>query len=173
MANGREKKKLTSKQARRSSLLISTIISIGCIILVSTSNFGFSSSEHIIKNYLIICMIIFLTILCYFAFYFFVFKGDEIELEEDNRKIEDEIKQSLSEEDFTEVYYTPKNWGREIEMVEQIFKEEDIKFFAKLMENNNNIIIAKDKHNEEVFKTEIANFVYFKHIFKLRKKVMP
>ena len=164
MANKRNKKKLNSKQANRISLVISTLyfiyILVNGIILKPTG-------EIAVCYWFVGCIVG--TIFIYFAFYFFVFKGEEREREERTKKIEIVTAQYLSYTDFKQVYFLVKEYGSHIDMMRQILQKEGCKFYAKLTKNKNIYLIVKDKHNEEVYSVEIENYVYFNSHFKFEE----
>ncbi len=162
MANERNKKELSSKQANRISLVISTIyfiyVFLNGIISKPTGN-------QAVYYWMIGCVVG--TIFIYGVFYFFIFKGEEKAKEERTKEIEIVTSQYLSYTDFKQVYFLAKGYGSD--MIRQILQKEGCKFYAKLTENKNIYLLVKDKHNEEVYSVEIENHVYFNSNFKFEE----
>lgn len=160
MANNRNKKKINSKQANIISLIISGIYFIYVLIngLVSKPVGDFA-----VYYWAIGCVAG--TLLIYFIFYYFIFKGEDKNIAEREQQIEVEIKQFLSSTDYKQVYFFYESCDI-MDMIMQILQKEGCKFYAKLTENNNVHLVIKDKHNEEVYSAEIENLIYFNSNFK-------
>lgn len=109
------------------------------------------------------------TMLSFIFFYFLIFKVDERKIEAEEKEIENAIIKSLSYVDFKEVYFISNEIGSKMIMMSQILKNEGCRFYIRLTEDNNIYLIVKDKHEEEVYSTEIMNFVYFISNFKFEK----
>lgn len=164
MANKRNKKKLNSKWANRISLLIGTIYFICSLINGIISK---PTGDEAFYYWTICCVIG--TLFVYIVFYFIIFKVDDRESKERTKEIELATTQYLSYTDFKQVYFLVKDAGSHNDMIRQIFQKEGCKFYAKLTENNKIYLIVKDKHNEEVYSTEIGNYVYFDNYFKFEE----
>lgn len=164
MAKKRNKKKINSKWANRISLLISTIYFICSLINGIISK---PTGDEAFYYWTIGCVTG--TLFIYMFFYIFIFKGDDREFEEKAKETEFSTKQYLSYTDFKQVYFIVTDAGSYIDMMRQILEKEGCKFYAKLTENNKIYLIVKDKHNEEVYSTEIENYVYFDNHFKFEE----
>lgn len=164
MASKRNKKKLSSKQANRISLLISTI---GFIFMLVIGLISKPTGKVEICYWIMGCIVA--PMFIYLIFYFFIFKGEGRKAEEDAKEIEIVTTQHLSCTDFTQVYFLVKGYGSHIDMMRQILQKEGCKFYAKLTENKNIYLIVKDKYNEEVYSVEIQNHVYFHYNFKFEE----
>lgn len=159
MAN-RNKKKINSKQANQISLIISAIYFICIFIKGLVSK---PVGDFAVYYWVIGCVAG--TLLIYFIFYYFVFKGEDKNIVEREQQIEIATRQCLSKTDYKQVYFLYE--GCDImDMIVQILKKEGCKFYAKLTENNNIHLVVKDKHNEEVYSAEIENLIYFNSNFK-------
>ena len=77
-----------------------------------------------------------------------------------------DLKKNLSQE-FKEVYLNIDESDSYGIMIKEILQNEGCKFYARFVENNNIVIIAKDKNDQEVYKEEIENSIYFNHHFKI------
>lgn len=164
MAKKRSKKNLTSKQANRISLIISAIYFACSLVNGIVSK---PTGDNAVYYWAIGC--ISGTVFIYFVFYFVIFKGEDKESKESTKEIEIATIQYLSYTEFKEVYFLSEGFGSDIDMIRKILQKEGCKFYAKLTENNNILLIAKDKHNEEVYSAEIENHVYFNSNFKFEE----
>ena len=74
----------------------------------------------------------------------------------------------LNKENFTELSFIPQddNGGSEYEMLLTIIKRVECKFFAKLKEDDEIILIVKDKEDNDIYSCEISNYSYFNARFK-------
>lgn len=53
-------------------------------------------------------------------------------------------------------------------MLKEILTNEEIKFYAKFSSKDSIVIVAKDKNDSDVYKTEIQNPMYFVKYFKVK-----
>lgn len=158
----RTEKKLTSKKASKIALLVSAIVLIGMTVWYICLYDKFIIVEG--RIVFPVCSI-FLALLIYFGVYDMCLKGPNLKIEEEEKDILSDLKKILSQE-FQEVYliFDESDYNT---MIKQILQNEGCKFYAKLAENNNIVIIAKDKNDKEVYKSEIENPIYFNHHFKV------
>lgn len=164
MAKKRSKKNLTSKQANKISLIISAIYLILSLIKGIIAK---PTGDMAVYYWTIGCIVG--TIFIFFVFYFVIFKGEDKVRKERTKEIEIATIQYLSYTEFKEVYFLAEGFGSDINMMRKILQKEGCKFYAKLTENNNILLIVKDKHNEEVYSAEIENHVYFNSNFKFEE----
>lgn len=154
-------KKLTSKQANKISLTISFVYLLLSVIHLVTSDI---TGDEFVFALLIGCITG--ALLCYIVVYFFLFNGEEIEREERYKNTQQEIMDFLTVDQFTELSFIPKNNYSETEMISGILKKEGCRFWAKLDENTNIILIVKDKNDDIVWESNIENHEYFHSKFK-------
>lgn len=159
MAKKRNKKKLSSKQADRISLAIAAIYFICGLVRGIIEK---PSGDLAIAYWFIVGIG---TLAIYLIFYFFIFKGEDKEIDERYKETEFVTIQQLSYTDFRQVYFKINDSGSHIDMMRKILQKEGCKFYAKLTENNNIYLIVKDKHDEEVYSREIENYIYFNYNF--------
>lgn len=164
MAKKRSKQNLTSKQANRISLIISVIYFIYTLVNGVISK---TTGDFAVYYWMLGCIVG--TVLIYFVFYFVIFKAEDKVRKERAKEIEIATIQYLSYTEFKEVYFSAEGFGNDIDMMRKILQKEGCKFYAKLAENNNILLIVKDKHNEEVYSAEIENHVYFNSNFKFEQ----
>jgi len=74
----------------------------------------------------------------------------------------------LNKDMFTELYFTPRDdtGGREYEMFLTIIQTDGYRFFAKLNENDDIILIVKNQEDNEIYRCEMSNYSYFNARFK-------
>ena len=74
----------------------------------------------------------------------------------------------LNKDMLTELYFTPRdnNGGKEYEIFLTIIQVEGYRFFAKLNENEDIILIVKNQADKEIYRCEISNYSYFNARFK-------
>ena len=163
MADKRNKKRLNSKQANRISLIICAVY---FIYVLANGMISKPVGDQAAYYWILNCII---GIFIYLFFYFLVFKVKYREQEEKERKLEDITIPSLSYTDFHQVYFLVTDKGSHIDMMMQILKKEECKFYAKLTDNKNIYLVVKDKHDEIVYDKEIENYVYFNDHFKFHE----
>lgn len=151
----RTKKKLTSNQAWVITSLICGAIIFGEFILFLNLSDTLSRGQ----NTLLLISSLILSILLFAFLFFIVFKIPALE----RKEATDELLNDLSKSDFTQVYLNIET----DEIIQLILQNEECKFFAKLTEDNNIVIIAKDKYDKEVYKEEVGNPLYFYDHFKV------
>lgn len=160
MADKREKKKLSSKQTS----IISWTISIVCFICMFISVWFLNLNTR----FELLCWAV--TCVCGTMFIFYVFYGltfNVIRREREERI--KELEKYLSFTDFKQVYFIEKDYADVIvNTMNQIIQKEEYKFYAKLTENQNIYLIVKDKHNQEVYCTEIKKPVCFNSNFRFK-----
>ena len=86
--------------------------------------------------------------------------------EEIKNDILSDLKKLLSQE-YTEVQLIFSDDSAFTTIIKQILINEEIRFYAKFAQNNNIVVIAKDKNDKEVYKDEIENPTYFNNHFKV------
>lgn len=163
MASNRNKRKLSSKQANIISLTISAMYFICGFISGVISK---PTKEYEVMYWGIGCVVG--TALIYMFFYCFIFKVEDKKAEEKRKKDEFVTMQYLSYTEYKKVYFLPKVYGMEITMMRKILQKEGCTFYAKITENKNIYLIAKDKHDEVVFESEIDSY-YFNSSFKIEE----
>ena len=156
----RIKKQLTSKQAG----IIAMVIAIVCGMLYFW--FPYSKGEGILISGMMALIIV--TVIFLFC-YEIVLKAGEREDKEREEAIQTELKKNLSTGKLAELIFTPKNNGSETKMLLGILEKEGCRFFAKLDENENTILLVYDKDDKEVWKEKIENYIYFDARFKQKK----
>lgn len=112
------------------------------------------------------------TALIYSVFYYWIFDADEVRRQEKETMIMAMVKKQLSTKDYKEVIFLYENSGISgdiMNMIVQIIQKEECRFYAKLAGNGNIKLIAKDKHDEEVYNVEIENARYFDANFKFKE----
>ena len=161
MAN-RNKKNFKLKKASKIALL-------GCAIYLICITFFYIC----LYNYLnvagkIILPIVYavFTILVYFFVYVMCFYTSKTVREEIKNDILSDLKKLLSQE-YTEVQLIFSDDSAFTTIIKQILINEEIRFYAKFAQNNNIVVIAKDKNDKEVYKDEIENPTYFNNHFKV------
>lgn len=155
----RIKKQLTSKQVG----IISMVVAIVCGIIYFW--LPYSKGEGIFISgimALVIAMVIF--IFCFYP----VLKGADREIEEEEKSLQADVKKFLCIEKFTELIFIPKNNEVETEMILGILKEVGCRFFAKLDQDENIILIVKDEDDRKVWEEKIENYFYFDARFKAK-----
>ena len=76
--------------------------------------------------------------------------------------------EKLSKTDFKEVQFQLIATDSATMMLLDILEKEQVKFYAKLAKDNDEIIIqCIDKHNDMVHLSKITNFSYFEKFFKV------
>ena len=162
MAKRKKQKKLTSKGANKIALLISSIIFIGSIVLYIVLFNHLNDAG----KYIFIPVFLCVSLLIYFPIYDVLLHGSLLAREEQEKEIISDLKKFLSQE-YKEVGLVFPDEFTFNDMIKQILINENIKFYAKFVPNNNIVVIAKDKNDKEVYKEEIENPIYFNHHFKV------
>ena len=154
------------KMKRKTALNISLLTgAIWCIVATTLgvlyAGLGDGDIFHTVTSGLII---IFWMLCLPMITYFYL---DMIFQVEEGEKINNTF---LNKDDFTEVFYEASNWNTsEGEMILNILEKEEIKFLAKLMEEEKILLVVKNKNNEEIFSCEISDFDYFEDLFQKEK----
>lgn len=161
MAN-RNKKNFKLKKASKIALL-------GCAIyLICITVFYICLYNYLNVAGKIILPIVYavFTILVYFFVYVMCFYTSKTVREEIKNDILSDLKKLLSQE-YTEVQLIFSDDSAFTTIIKQILINEEIRFYAKFAQNNNIVVIAKDKNDKEVYKDEIENPTYFNNHFKV------
>lgn len=168
MATKRNRKKSNLKrQMKITFFLINGIGAILLFVLYFTVYYRCNGIDQVIFWFLGVFILPIVSLIVYAIF--FANRHYEEQFEEENKHKKAELIPYLSKNDFTEIHFDLKDYhGDAIDMVKQILQKEECKFYAKLAENDNVIIIAKDKHNEEVYKKKIENLLYIDNYFKIK-----
>lgn len=72
----------------------------------------------------------------------------------------------LSKDKFTLLSFFLNCGETEAKMLSAILHAEGCKFYAKLTEDDNILLIIKDKNDDEIYNTIISNYLYFTNHFK-------
>lgn len=159
MKKKRRKSGLTEKQVSRISTMISAMI------LMITVIYGIVSRTGDILYYIAACMA---AVVIWIVMYVIVFKGHERASEEENILIGAKLACVLSKTDFKEVQFQLTPTDSATMMLLDILEKEQVKFYARLVEDNDGIIIqCIDKHGDMVHLSKITNFSYFEKFFKV------
>lgn len=154
----RTKKKLTLNQSWTIISLICGTVLIGEIILFFTLKNPVSLEQNFVLIASLLSLLIALFILLYKAF-----KIDDLLFNKEAEEATNKLLTDLSKNDFTQVYLNIET----NEITQRVLRNEDYKFFAKLTEDNNIVIIAKNKYDKEIYKEEVENPLYFYYHFKV------
>ena len=161
MAKERNKNKLTSKQATTIALLLTGAVFLLFILI------GILGTKFDIIS--IIGMSAMMSLIAFVIFSVFL-NVNEKESQEEYERIKSEILQSLSKESFTRVYYIFEDKSDITDMFKQILENQECRFYAKLSKEESIILIAKNKHSEEVYNCEIKNYRYFDANFTVHEE---
>lgn len=155
----RIKKGLTIKQAK----IITSIIAVILFILFTTPII----TVAVINNLGIYELVLALLFDCLAIVIFSALCWEVLEFTAKDSKEKMVAIGYLNREEFTEILFVPKeNLGSETEMISAILRKVDCKFFAKLTDNDEIILLLKDKENNEIYHCEISNYTYFNLRFK-------
>jgi len=159
----RTNKKLTFKQAKIISFSATIIFSVFMAIM-----FIIAGIENSLLQPLWLCFLAYGVLVIFFACamwaFMQIYSDPKSDLKEKNKAFG-----FLNKDTFTELYFIPQNnSGSEYEMLLTIIKRVECKFFAKLKEDDEIILIAKDKEDNEIYRCEISNYSYFNERFKLK-----
>ena len=164
------RRRLSVTQAKKLSKIITILYMI--VVIIAMIRYAVTNNHYDIIN-LIIEMIGYGTLLSmtgvglYYIVYRWArgFKKSKLEIESDILKAR--IRHRLSETEFIEVDFQIENENSIIEMLKEILKAEGCKFYAKLDEEEGEIIIqCIDKHGDIVYNDTIFNIWYFQKNFK-------
>ena len=163
MAKQRIKKKLTSKKAFRIALFICTLLIIAFTVLYILRYNIIDADMRIMLPFCCILLTFALGTLVYEC----LLHGSDLRRQEREEKELTDLKENLSQE-FKRVYliFDESDFNA---MIKQILQNEECKFYAKFAENNNIVIIAKDKYGNEVYRGEVENPIYFNYHFKFEE----
>ena len=160
----RVKKELTFKEAKRLCAIITIVVS--SIIIVPTIVTLVTSRVDLDMKIAMGLISIFLFPLITYFFLNLILKIEWLEFKEE-LEIEKEIcKDFLSKETFVQVTFLPQEKSIEAKMCFSILEKTGCTFFAKFDNEENIILIVKDKENKEIYKQEISNYRYFNLRFK-------
>ncbi len=161
MANNRSKRKLSSKQANLISVLISTIYFICMLVngLISKP-----TEDQAIFYWAIWCVLA--TVIIYLILYFLIFSGEDRQREEKEIELAEQTIKNLLGDDLKQVYFSATDEGRNLNMLKKIIQNEECKFYARIKSNKNIGLVVRDRYDEEVYKGEINDYVYFNQNFK-------
>ncbi len=164
--NERSKRKLTSKQASIIAAIICAIyIVVSFIFLISGDYSEKGSAELIITIFMMIVM----AVMAYILLYAFVLKGVARAEEEAYEKLKEEIEENLKQNCFVEIELIIYEKNKQTEMLETILKHIDCKFYAKLLDSGEILIVCKDRHNNTVYEDLIKNYYNFNGMFKFKE----
>lgn len=155
---GRKRREVTAKQAYIISKIIGILVFILIIII--------AKKELCIS---IIFLALISALLIESFFYENVFKVTQKEALKKAKEMREEAQIILSKKDFRKIYFNFENFEEyqsdKIKMIEEIFQNENISFYAKLTDNAI-YVIAKDKYGDEIYQTTIKNMLYFCKYFR-------
>ena len=158
MKRKRRKGELAAKDASRIAKIISFIFLMILFIIL------FKARSEIL-DYIVACMS---AITLWIVIYILIFRGDKKEFEEENIRIGAKLASVLSKTDFKEVQFQLTPTDSATMMLLDILEKEQVKFYARLVEDNDGIIIqCIDKHGDMVHESKITNFSYFEKFFKV------
>ena len=158
MKRKRRKGELAAKDASRIAKIISFIFLMILFIIL------FKARSEIL-DYIVACMS---AITLWIVIYILIFRGDKKEFEEENIRIGAKLASVLSKTDFKEVQFQLTPTDSATMMLLDILEKEQVKFYARLVEDNDGIIIqCIDKHGDMVHLSKITNFSYFEKFFKV------
>lgn len=144
------------------------ILSITTIILFFILSFTiifFIPVEN--DNLYITCSIalIIFGILFAYGYYKLLIKINNLEHED----LKNKIKKVLSYDNLTEVLFCPiSNNYKELIMSEILYRT-DLKYFAKINENEIIEIFVKNQNDEEIYNFTIANYNFFNNHFEIKE----
>lgn len=160
----RAKKELTLKEAKRLCTIITIVVSS---IFIVPAIFKIASSEVDVEiKFLIGFISMFVVPMITYFFLDLIFKTQWLEFKEELKSEKEVCQGFLSKEVFTQVTFLPQEKSIEAEMCISILKNTGCTFFAKFDDEENIILIVKDKENKEIYKQEISNYRYFNLRFK-------
>ncbi len=172
MSNNRNKKKLTTRQLNKIIILIPGIfcVLVFALLIIRICSAGYFSWVDNPYEKAIIMMTAFICpFLVWFMIYIilYLYTVHPKVLKEEMKEEMSDIAKNLSKNSFTEIYYKFQNSNDTI--LVEIVKNNQCKFYAKLDEDqdDNIIIIAKNKSEEEVYRTVTKNPKYFLYHFSL------
>ena len=158
MKRKRRKGELAAKDASRIAKIISFIFLMILFIIL------FKARREIL-DYIVACMS---AMTLWIVIYILIFRGDKKEFEEENILIGAKLASVLSKTDFKEVQFQLTPTDSATMMLLDILEKEQVKFYARLVEDNDGIIIqCIDKHGDMVHESKITNFSYFEKYFKV------
>lgn len=158
MKRKRRKGELAAKDASRIAKIISFIFLMILFIIL------FKARSEIL-DYIVACMS---AITLWIVIYILIFRGDKKEFEEENIRIGAKLASVLSKTDFKKVQFQLTPTDSATMMLLDILEKEQVKFYARLVEDNDGIIIqCIDKHGDMVHESKITNFSYFEKYFKV------
>lgn len=75
----------------------------------------------------------------------------------------------LSKDKFTQLSFFLNCGETDSKMLSAILHAEGCKFYAKLTEDDNILLVVKDKNEDEIYNTIISNYLYFTTHFKKKE----
>lgn len=162
----RVKKELTLKEAKGRCAIITIVVSSIVIIPVLLTLVASGVNDKTIVGFICMFMLPFFLYLLLNM----IFRTDRLEFEEKLKKERELCQDFLSKETYTQVVFLPQERSCEAEMLFSILENTGCTFFAKFDNEDNIILIVKDKENKEVYKAEIENYYYFNLRFKKKEQ---
>ena len=146
-------------------IMLSAIITI--IIFVAFVWFGLILNPNPTQRTIFIVMCLILGLLFAFALYgiLLVFAGSPTTKE---RK---KVNTFLSKDKFTQLSFFLDCGVSNAKILSAILNAEGCKFYAKLTEDDNILLIVKDKYDDEIYNTIISNYFYFTNHFKPKEEL--
>lgn len=154
--NERSKRKLTSKQI---SIIAAIICAIYCVIAFI---FLINSENNTAKFVITILTFVIIMIMTYIILQDFVLKDEA-------KRLKEKIEEKLQRDHFVEIELMPYEINKQTEMFEYILKNIGCKFYAKLLDSGEIMIIGKDRYDNTVYKELTENYYYFEATFKFKK----
>lgn len=151
-------KNLTPNKIKRITAIITTIICLAYLV------YGLNIVPTKMHILLIIVVLAIGSVLALFIYYLLLHLTGLSDYEE-----KEKAKSFLSKDNFTEVGFFINSSISEAKMLSSILKAEGCKFYAKLAEDDNVLLIVKDKNDDEIYSSTILNYLYFTSHFKQKE----
>lgn len=152
-------KNLTPSKIKRITAIITTILYLAYIAL------GINLTPN--SNYHIIFMLAALGLFSVFALFLYYTLLRIAGLHDYKQK--EKTNTFLSKDKFTELSFFLNCGESEAKILSAIIHAGGYKFYAKLTEDDNILLIVKDKNNDEIYNTIISNYLYFTNHFKKKE----
>lgn len=163
----RGKKELTFKEAKRRCAIITAVVSSVFFVIPTIFKLATSEiNEDIMFFSFISLFVIPFSIYCLLDL---LYKTPWLKTKEELEKEKKTCQGFLSKEVFTQVTFLPQEKSSESEMCFSILENAGFIFFAKFDNEDNIILIVKDKDNKDIYKQEISNYRYFNLRFKKKE----
>ena len=149
-------KNLTPSKIKRITAIITTILYLAYVAL------GINLTPN--SNYHIIFMLASLGLFSVFALFMYYTLLRMAGLHDYKQK--EKSSTFLSKDKFTQLSFFINCGESEAKMLSAIIHAEGCKFYGKITEDDNILLIVKDKNDDEIYNTIISNYLYFTNHFK-------